>query len=56
MGIPQWQTFLTVSHPLFTNLVWRQDEANLLKERARLGHAGQALQAVHTRWEELGFE
>jgi len=56
MGIPQWQAFLSVGHPLFSNLVWREDEANLLKERARLGSGSKALKAVHARWEELGFE
>src|SRR5262249_41684429 len=32
LGLPQWEAFLAVGHPLFTNLVWRPDEANLLKE------------------------
>jgi enoyl-CoA hydratase/carnithine racemase len=56
MGIPEWQTFVSVAHPLFSNLVWRDDEINLLKERARLGSGGAALKAVHARWEELGFD
>lgn len=56
MGLPQWQAFVGVGHPLFTNLVWRDDEVNLLKERARTGDPRQALDAVHRRWEELGFE
>ncbi len=56
MGYPLWNDFTAVAHPLFTNLVWRDDEANLLKERARLGSARQALDAVNSRWEDLGFE
>jgi enoyl-CoA hydratase len=56
MGLPQWNDFVAIGHPLFTNLVWREDEANLLKERARTGNAREALDAVHRRWEELGFE
>jgi enoyl-CoA hydratase len=56
IGMAQWHTFLAVAHPLFTNLVWRDDESNLLKERERLGSGGEALKAIHARWEELGFE
>lgn len=56
MGYPLWNDFTAVAHPLFTNLVWREDEANLLKERNRLGSARKALDAVHKRWEDLGFE
>jgi enoyl-CoA hydratase/carnithine racemase len=56
MGLPEWFTFTSIGHPLFTNLVWRDDEVNLLKERARTGNARQALDAVHKRWEDLGFE
>jgi enoyl-CoA hydratase len=56
MGYPLWNDFTSVAHPLFTNLVWRDDEANLLKERARLGSPRAALDAVHKRWEDLGFE
>ena len=55
LGLPQWNAFVSVGHPLFTNLVWREDEANLLKERARTGNAREALDAVHKRWEDLGF-
>ena len=56
MGLPEWFTFTSIGHPLFTNLVWRDDEVNLLKERTRTGNARQALDAVHKRWEDLGFE
>jgi enoyl-CoA hydratase/carnithine racemase len=56
LGMSQWTDFTSVGHPLFTNLVWRDDEANLLKERARTGNAREALDAVHKRWEDLGFD
>jgi enoyl-CoA hydratase len=56
LGMSQWTDFTSTAHPLFTNLVWRDDEANLLKERARTGNAREALDAVHKRWEDLGFD
>ena len=28
---------LTVAHPLLTNMVWRDDERNFLKERDKVG-------------------
>jgi enoyl-CoA hydratase/carnithine racemase len=56
LGLAQWETFLNVAHPLFTNLVWREDEANLLKERARTSSPREALAAVYKRWEDLGFD
>jgi enoyl-CoA hydratase len=56
MGLPEWNVFCQVSHPLFTNLVWREDEANLFKERARTSSASGALKSVYKRWEDLGFK
>jgi enoyl-CoA hydratase/carnithine racemase len=56
LGFSQWEDFLAIGHPLFTNLVWREDEANLLKERKNTGSARAALDAVHKRWEDLGFD
>ena len=56
MGMAQWNAFCQVAHPLFTNLVWREDEANLYKERQSAGSASAALKAVYRRWEDLGFE
>jgi enoyl-CoA hydratase len=56
MGLAQWKAFLAVAHPLFTNLVWRDDELNLLKERARLGSGSAALKYIHSHWNDLGFE
>jgi enoyl-CoA hydratase/carnithine racemase len=56
LGLSQWETFINVAHPLFTNLVWRDDEANLLKERSRTSSHREALAAVYKRWEDLGFD
>jgi enoyl-CoA hydratase len=56
MGISQWNDFVNIGHPLFTNLVWRSDEANLLKERAHSSSSSEALRRVYQRWEDLGFE
>lgn len=56
VGISQWNNFVSVAHPLFTNLVWREDEANMLKERVHSGSSREALARVYERWEELGFD
>lgn len=56
LGMGQWNVFTHVAHPLFTNVVWRDDEANFFKERQVTGRAGSALKEVYRRWEDLGFE
>ena len=56
LGLSQWWSFVNIGHPLFTNLVWREDEANLLKERAHSASASEALRRVYQRWEDLGFD
>jgi enoyl-CoA hydratase/carnithine racemase len=56
LGLSQWATFVNIGHPLFTNLVWRDDEANMLKERAHSASSSEALARVYQRWEELGFD
>jgi enoyl-CoA hydratase len=56
IGMAEWQAFVAIAHPLFTNLVWREDELNLLKERARLGSGSAALKYIHSYWNDLGFE
>ncbi|MFC0533395.1 enoyl-CoA hydratase/isomerase family protein [Phytohabitans kaempferiae] len=55
-GFAQWRNFASVAHPLFTNLVWRDDEVNLFRERERAGSPREALAAVYQRWEDLGFK
>lgn len=56
MGLGQYQAFGRIAHPLFTNLVWRDDEENLFKARAHTGNIREALGQVYKRWEDLGFE
>jgi len=56
LGLSQWWSFVNIGHPLFTNLVWREDEANMLKERAHSNSASEALRRVYQRWEDLGFD
>jgi enoyl-CoA hydratase/carnithine racemase len=56
VGMSQWDAFVNVAHPLFTNLVWRSDESNLLKERANASSPKEALLQVYRRWQELGFD
>lgn len=56
LGLSAYEAFNHVAHPLFTNLVWREDEANMLRERSQTGSSRDALKRVYERWEELGFE
>jgi len=55
MGMPAYGSFVRLAHPLFTNLVWREDEFNFFRERNRQG-AKQALDALNKKWEEFGFD
>lgn len=55
MGFGAYQNFATVAHPLFTNMVWRDDEINFLRERDRVG-SKEAFNKLNKVWEDLGFE
>lgn len=55
LGFGAYQNFATVAHPLFTNVVWRDDEMNFLRERDRAG-GKQAMKNLNKVWEDLGFE
>ncbi|MCK9542157.1 MAG: enoyl-CoA hydratase/isomerase family protein [Novosphingobium sp.] len=55
MGMGAFQNFATVAHPLFTNMVWREDEANFLKMRNEHGNKN-AMNELNRIWEDLGFE
>jgi enoyl-CoA hydratase len=55
MGMGAFQNFGTVAHPLFTNMVWREDEVNFLRERDKVG-GRQAIKNVNKIWEDLGFK
>jgi enoyl-CoA hydratase len=54
MGSAQFQTFFSIGHPLFTNVVWREDEFNFFRERNNRGLKG-ALQEIGRQWDEMGF-
>lgn len=55
LGVSAFQNFATVAHPLFTNVVWREDEINFLRERDRVG-GKESMQNINKVWEDLGFE
>jgi len=55
MGMSAFQNFATVAHPLFTNMVWREDEINFLRERNQVG-GKQAMTNLNKVWEDLGFK
>ncbi|MBM4265356.1 MAG: enoyl-CoA hydratase/isomerase family protein [Deltaproteobacteria bacterium] len=55
MGMSTYGAFVKMAHPLFTNLVWRDDEFNFLRERNGRG-AKEALAELNKRWKDLGFD
>jgi hypothetical protein len=55
MGLSAYQNFATVGHPLFTNLVWRDDEYNFLRARNEHGNKG-AWNALNKVFSDQGFE
>jgi enoyl-CoA hydratase len=54
LGTDAFRTFFSVGHPLFTNVVWREDEFNFFRERNNRGLKG-ALTEIGRQWEEMGF-
>ncbi len=54
VGIPAQQTWFSIAHPLFTNVVWREDEFNFLRERNERGMKA-ALVEMNRQWSEMGF-
>lgn len=55
LGIGAFQSFATVAHPLFSNVVWREHELNFLRERDRVG-GKEAIKNINKVWEDLGFD
>jgi enoyl-CoA hydratase/carnithine racemase len=55
MGLSAYQNFASVGHPLFTNIVWRDDEVNFLRERDKEG-GKQTMQRLNKIWDDLGFK
>ena len=55
VGMSQFGDYVTMAHPVFTNLVWRDDEFNFMRERDRMG-GKEALTELRRRFEDWGFE
>ena len=54
-GMAQFGDWVEMAHPVFTNLVWRDDEFNFFKERGERG-AKEALGELNRRYAEWGFD
>lgn len=54
MGFHQTYAMSMMSHPLFTNVVWREDEWNFLKERNRADRTSTAFSEREQRWNDAG--
>lgn len=55
LGMTQGWMASALSHPLFTNLVWRDDEWNFLKVRNSKKRTGDAFKEREAKWRALGF-
>lgn len=55
VGMAAYQNFASVGHPLFTNLVWREDEYNFLKERDADGNK-EAWAKLNKPFSDNGFD
>jgi len=55
LGVSAFLNFATVAHPLFSNVVWREDELNFLRERDKAG-GREAIRNINKVWEDLGFD
>jgi enoyl-CoA hydratase/carnithine racemase len=54
MGFHQVYAMSMMSHPLFTNLVWREGEWNFLRERNSADRTSTAFSNREQRWNEAG--
>jgi enoyl-CoA hydratase len=54
MGFHQTYAMSMLSHPLFTNLVWREDEWNFLRERNAADRTSDAFHEREQRWKDAG--
>lgn len=54
LGLGAYETWFSTAHPLFTNVVWREDEFNFMRERNQRGMKG-ALTEMQRQWKEMGF-
>lgn len=55
VGMAQFADWVPVGHSVFSNLTWREDEFNFMKERATRG-GREAMAELERRYAEWGFE
>lgn len=55
IGMGTYNNFFKTAHPLFTNVVWREDENNWFKMRNQYGPK-EGIARLHKIWGDLGFE
>ncbi|BBY21946.1 enoyl-CoA hydratase/isomerase family protein [Mycobacterium stomatepiae] len=55
VGMAQFADWVPMGHSVFTNLAWRDDEFNFMKERTARG-AREAMAELERRYAEWGFE
>ena len=55
VGMAQFGDWVEMAHPVFTNMVWRDDEFNFFRERNERGGKG-ALDELRRRYAEWGFD
>jgi len=55
LGVDTYFNYAEVAHPLFTNMVWREDEHNFLRERNKYGNK-EGMRRLNAVWEDLGFK
>lgn len=55
VGMAQFADWVPMAHSVFSNLSWREDEFNFMKERAARG-GREALAELERRYSEWGFE
>ena len=56
LGIAAFQNFASIGHPLFTNIVWRDDEFNFLNERNKAGDNKTVWKKLNKIFKDLGFD
>ena len=54
LGFGAFEKWVSIAHPLFTNMVWREDEFNFMRERNKHGLRG-AMAEMKRQWTEMGF-
>ncbi|QLL08898.1 enoyl-CoA hydratase/isomerase family protein [Mycobacterium vicinigordonae] len=55
VGIAQFGDWVPMGHTVFSNLTWRDDEFNFMKERGERG-AKEAMAELERRYQEWGFD